>query len=229
MLVGCSFTDPSWQQVVPWSVRYSNYEPCVIVAKAGMGIKGICTEAVYWLQILQDIKKVIVVLPTLWRMDIEMDEETWLCNSMTDLLEYSDGIIIAKKPAVRKWVTSGGLNYNRDSAQGKIFAPLYRHQGFFVLLKEHFRALHMLQTYCRDQSIQLHVTAIQNPLNQLEGLDFKMQEIQQQLSWVKFDKWLRFNGKFIDELLGHRNHPTDQEHAILCETITNLTMLEKTF
>jgi len=79
LLVGCSFTDPAWQSVVPWSIEYAKTHPSYIVAKAGMGIKGICTEALCYLKSI-DVGKVIVVLPTLWRMDIEIDVGTHLCN-----------------------------------------------------------------------------------------------------------------------------------------------------
>ncbi len=57
LLVGCSFTDPTWQSAIPWSVQYSSLDPCYISAKAGMGIKGICIEALYRLLELPDVKK----------------------------------------------------------------------------------------------------------------------------------------------------------------------------
>jgi hypothetical protein len=50
LLAGCSFTDPLWQEAVPWSVFYGKKYPSYIVAKAGMGIKGICTETLYYLE-----------------------------------------------------------------------------------------------------------------------------------------------------------------------------------
>ena len=120
LLLGCSFTDPLWQDATPWSVEYSKTHPSYIVAKAGMGIKGICTEGLNYLQQLPNIKKVIVLLPTLWRMDIEMDTETYLCNSMVDLLESSGGQWSIKIPAHRKWITSGGLHYDKNTEQAKI-------------------------------------------------------------------------------------------------------------
>jgi hypothetical protein len=88
LLIGCSFTDPMWQSAIPWSVEYAKTHPSYIVAKAAMGIKGICTEAMYYIKDIE-ISKIIIILPTLWRIDIEVDEETYLCNSMVDLL-YAD-------------------------------------------------------------------------------------------------------------------------------------------
>ena len=88
LLVGCSFTDPTWQSAIPWSVEYAKKHPSYIVAKAGMGIKGICTEAMYYIKDIE-ISKMIIILPTLWRMDIEVDEDTYLSNGMVDLL-YAD-------------------------------------------------------------------------------------------------------------------------------------------
>ena len=140
LLVGCSFTDPTWQTEIPWSIEYSKTYPSYIVAKAGMGIKGICTEAMYYLSTLSNISKMVIVLPTLWRLDIEMDQETYLCNSMVDLI-YSDNNWNIHKSAERKWITSGGLHYNRSTEQAKLFDLLYKHQGFLVIAKEHFRAL----------------------------------------------------------------------------------------
>ena len=49
LLVGCSFTDPTWQDAILWSVEYAKTHPSYIAAKAGMGIKGICTEAMYYM------------------------------------------------------------------------------------------------------------------------------------------------------------------------------------
>jgi hypothetical protein len=49
LLSGCSFTDPYWQKAVLWSVEFSKTTLSYIVAKAGMGIKGIATETMYYL------------------------------------------------------------------------------------------------------------------------------------------------------------------------------------
>lgn len=221
LLVGCSFTDPAWQTEIPWSVEYSKTHPSYIVAKAGMGIKGICTEALYYLKTLDDVSKVIIVLPTMWRLDLEMDVETYLCNSMVDLL-IADSTVRIKEHATRKWIASGGVNYDKTTEQAKIFDVLYKHQGFLVIAKEHFRALRNLILYCKMQGIKYDISAIQDPLNQLAGLEYIEAEFRDLLSEVDYDRWFKFDGKFIDEFLKHRMHPTTDEHKKLSEYILSL-------
>lgn len=220
-IAGCSFTDPTWQKDIPWSIEYSRKNLSYIVAKAGMGIKGICTESLYYLKTLSGIKKLIIILPTLWRMDIEVDEETYLCNCMVDML-VSNGTWQIKTPAKRKWLTSAGLNYDNSEEQAKIFDFLYRHQGFLVLAKEHFRALTMLIEYCKIHNIDYHISVIKDPLDQLQGLDYIREEIIQLLEEVEYSNWFKFDGKFIDQYLKHDNHPTTQEHRDLCKHIINI-------
>jgi hypothetical protein len=219
LLVGCSFTDPIWQTDIPWSIEYSSTHPSYIVAKAGMGIKGICTEALYYLKDL-DVKTVIIILPTLWRMDIEVDEETYLCTAMVDLL-LADKIWSITSPAKRKWITSGGINYDKNTEQAKIFDCLYKHQGFLVMAKEHLRALKVLINHCKDRKIQYYISAIQDPLTQLIGLDYIRNNIEALLEEVEYRDWIKFNGKFIDQYLGHSKHPTTEEHKDLCKHIIN--------
>lgn len=222
LLAGCSFTDPLWQSDVPWSVEYAKSYPSYIVAKAGMGMRGICTEALYYLKTLPNISHVVVVLPTLWRMDIEVDEETYISNAMVDLIFAKDTYEIVK-PAVRKWIISGGLHYKKDTPSAPIFDLLYKHQGFLVLAKEHFRALTNLIEYCKIHKISYCISAIQDPADQLQGLDYIKDEIFKLLQEVEYDKWIRFNGKFIDQYLGHSGHPTTEEHQDLCRHIINFT------
>lgn len=222
LLVGCSFTDPQWQEAVPWSVQYAQTHPSYIVAKAGMGIKGITTEALRYLKQLDDVDKVIIVLPTMWRMDIEMDEEMYLCDSMVDLLVVDTQWQVHTK-AHRKWIISGGLNYKKNTEESKIFDLLYKHQGFLVLAKEHFRSLQNLIEYCILHNIDCYVSAIQDPVQQLTGLDYIREEFCALLAEVEYSKWIKFDGKFIDQFLGHQNHPTTAEHKILCDHILNNT------
>ena len=219
LLVGCSFTDPTWQSAIPWSVQYSSSGPCYISAKAGMGIKGICIEALYRLLELPGVKKIIAVLPNLWRMDIEMDTETYLYNAMVDLLKVDNTVWSIRSPASRKWIISGGLNYDRKTEQAKIFDLLYKHQGFLVLAKEHFRALQNLIDYCKINKIDLYISAIQDPMDQLNNLEYIKSDIKKLLDTVGYNNWFKFDGKFIDSFLGHRRHPTTEEHKILCEYI----------
>ena len=127
LLVGCSFTDFRWQKEIPWSIEYSKTYPSYIVAHAGMGIKGICTEAMYYLSGLSNISKVIIILPTIWRMEIEMDRETYLCNGIVDLVYHHNDYSIVQQ-ANRKWILSGGLHYDKKQEHGKIFEMLYKHQ-----------------------------------------------------------------------------------------------------
>lgn len=221
-LIGCSFTDPSWQSVTPWSVVYGQRHSSYISAKAGMGIKGICTEANYWLdQVKDEIKNAIIILPNLWRYDIEVDEETYLCNAIIDLLTCDhQGCQIVKR-GTRKWIISGGLHYDKSTEMALAFDFLYRHQGFLVIVKEHLRALRQLIDYCKYHNIKYVISAIQDPLDQLIGLDYVRDQIVDLLDRVEYDNWLRFDGYFIDKFLGHTSHPNDQEHKILCSHIEN--------
>jgi hypothetical protein len=222
LLAGCSFTDPQWQSEIPWSMEYSKTYPAYIVAKAGMGIKGICTETMYYLETLKNISKLIIVLPTLWRLDIEMDQETYLCNSMIDLIQSdADGKIVT--PATRKWIVSGGLHYDKDTEQAPIFEFLYKHQGFLVIAKEHFRALKVLLNYCKEHKIEYHISAIQDPMDQLIGLDYISNDVKKLLDDVEYQNWFQFENNFIDKFLGHSGHPTTKEHQVLCQHILNLT------
>lgn len=217
LLVGCSFTDPLWQSVTPWSVEYAKTNPSYIVAKAGMGIAGICTEALYYLKTLE-VDRVIIILPTMWRMDIEVDEETYLCNSMVDLL-YANSNWKIEKSAHRKWICSGGLHYPKDKEYSSVFDFLYKHQGFLVIAKTHFKALTMLLKYCKLHNIEYVISAIQDPLDQLTGLDYIRAEICKLLDEVEYNSWFKFDGKFINQYLGHDEHPTSSEHRTLCKHI----------
>lgn len=219
-LVGCSFTDPLWQDTTPWSVLYGRHYPSYIVAKAGMGIRGICTEAMYFLDTIQPrIDNMIIMLPNLWRLDIELDAESQICNSMVDLLRCDGEGLHREQWATRKWITSGGLRYKKNTEQAVIFDFLYQYQGFLVIAKEHFRALHRLLDHCKRHKINYCVTAIQDPLDQLTGLDYIRSEILALLQTVDYDSWLRFDGKFIDKFLQHNDHPNDKEHEVLCRHI----------
>lgn len=217
LLVGCSFTDPLWQSEIPWSLEYSKIYPSYIVAKAGMGIAGICTEALYYIKTM-DVGRMIVVLPTLWRLDIEVDEETYLCNSMVDLL-YANDHCAVQTTAQRKWLISGGLHFKKDQEYSAIFNFLYKHKGFLVIIKEHIKALTMLIDYCKMNNIEYTITAIQDPMDQLQGLDFLTDQIAELLDSVDYKSWFRFNGVFIDKYLGHNEHPTTVEHVDLCNQI----------
>ena len=221
-LAGCSFTDPVWQTVIPWSVLHSRQRSCYISAKAGMGIKGICTEAVYWLDLVKDdVDTMIIILPTLWRYDIEVDTETYLCNCIVDLLSCDSYGSQLAQSSDRKWIVSGGLHFDKSTEMAQAFDFLYRHQGFLVMAKEHFRALKCLIDYCKCHNIRYIVSAIQDPLDQLVGLDYIRSHVVSLLDSVGYQDWLRFDGYFIDKFLGHCRHPDDREHEILSEYIEN--------
>lgn len=187
-----------------------------------MGIKGICTEALYWLDLVRDeIETVVILLPTLWRYDIEVDEQTYLCNSMVDFLTSDTNGWRVHDKATRKWITSGGLHYDRSTEMAPAFDFLYRHQGFLVIAKEHFRALERLIYYCKQHKIKCIMSAIQDPLDQLVGLDYIRDQIISMLDHVCYSDWIRFDGCFIDKFLKHSNHPDNQEHKILSAYIEN--------
>lgn len=228
LLAGCSFTDPEWQpKNVPWSVEFAKTHPSYIVAKASMGIKGICTEAVYHLEELHDVSTVFVMLPTMWRMDIEADTETYLGNAMVNrLIADQDWRIHA--PAHRKWIISGGLRYSENPRNADIMPILdflYKHQGFLVLAKEHFRALKHLQNVCKERNIKCYVTAIQDPMQQLMGLDYIRDEFCNLLESVDYANWFRFDNQFVNQFLGREDHrmmgwhPDTEEHRVLCKYI----------
>jgi hypothetical protein len=218
LLVGCSFTDPMWQEDVPWSVEFSKTHPSYIVAKAGMGIKGITTEAMYYLKGIPDISTCVIMLPSLWRMDIEMSQDSEVCNAMVDLLECGVGGCRNKERATRKWIVSGGVHYDKKTKAGKIFNPMYKHQGFLVILKEHIRSLKILIDYCRRSSINYYISAITDPMEQLLHCDMRGEETKL-LEEVEYSNWFRFDGKFVNRFLSHDKHPSTEEHVILSEYI----------
>lgn len=224
MLIGCSFTDPEWQTEIPWSLEYTKLHPSYIVAKAGMGIKGICTESLCYLKTLDTITKIVIILPTLLRMDIETNQEGHLCNAMVNLLSARSAQWAVELPAVRKWIVSGGLHfYNKHKEEGHIFDLLYKHQGYLVVIKEHLRALTILIEYCKLNNIEYYISAIQDPLDQLVGLEYIQEDVKILLDEVEYSKWFKFDGKFINKFLKHDNHPTTEEHRVLSKYIINNT------
>jgi hypothetical protein len=229
LLIGSSFVDPLWQDVETWAVQYSKIHPSYIVAKAGMGIKGVCTEALYYLEELNNISKVIVMLPDLWKIDIEIDEETYISNSMTDLLWADYAGVVIKQKAHRKWITSGSMVWDKKTEAASIFNFVSKHQGFLVLVKEHFRELKRLIDTCRYKNISCYITTTTDPLSELSGLDYIRPQVEKILQDVSYDSWMRFDGKFVDDFLQlkHNNHPTAQEHAVLCKYIFELTNKER--
>ena len=63
------------------------------------------------------------------------------------------------------------------------------------------------------------ISAIQDTLDQLIGLDYIRDCVTALLQRVEYHNWLKFDGYFIDKFLGHTKHPSDLEHAILCSYI----------
>ena len=218
LLVGCSFTDPLWQDAIPWSVEFSKTHPSYIVAKAGMGIKGITTEAMYFLENLPSIDKCVIILPTLWRLDIETSEETDMCTAMVDLLKANSRECKIYKHATRKWILSGGMHFDTKSKYSKIFKLLYKHQGLLVILKEHLRSLSVLINYCKVNDIKYYISAISDPKEELEHYDIKNEALAL-LSNVEYDSWFKFDGLFINRFLKHDNHPSTNEHILLSDYI----------
>lgn len=219
LLVGCSFTDPLWQDEIPWSVYYGKkYQTSYIVAKAGMGWNGICTEAYMYAQNLK-FDHCVIMLPTIFRMDIELNHEGDTCNGMVDLLE-NDRIITN---ATRKWITSRGLNWNQtkilQNQQKKMFDQLYKYMDFLPLIREQVLKLKLLILSLQAKNISYTITAIKDPMHQLEGLDYIKDDIIKLLNDVEYKDWLRFNNGFIDEFLGHGKHPTTQEHKLIGDYI----------
>jgi hypothetical protein len=227
LLIGSSFVNPIWQDVETWAAQYSKIYPSYIVANPGMGIKGVCTEALYYLEELNDISKVIVMLPDLWKIDIEIDEETYISNSMTDLLWADSAGVVIKQKAHRKWITSGSMVWDKKTEMALIFDFVLKHQGFLVIVKEHFRELKRLIDTCRCKNISCYITAARDPLSELSGLDYIRPQVEKILQDVNYDSWTRFDGKFVNDFLKHNKHPTAQEHTVLCKYIFELTNQEK--
>jgi hypothetical protein len=163
------------------------------------------------------------MLPNLWRMDIEVDRETYLCNAIVDKLLAENGEYKIAEPAKRKWLVNGGLHYDKNTEQGKVFEFLYKHRGFLVIVKEHLRALKILIDYCKSKNISYHITAIKDPLDQLQGLNYMRDQVKNLLDDVDYNNWIRFDGKFVDKFLKHSQHPDTQEHKILCKYIFEST------
>jgi len=218
LIAGCSFTDPLWQSDIPWSVEFSKTHPSYIVAKAGMGIKGITTEALYFLKKLPLVDTCIIVLPTLWRLDVEVSVDIPDCNAMVDLLEVDASNCIVKHSAVRKWIVSGGLHYDQKSKYGKLFKQLYEYQDLLVILKEHLRSLSILINYCKNNNIKYYISAISDPKEELAHFDIK-KEAFALLDEVEYESWFTFNGTFINRFLEHDDHPNTTEHVLISEYI----------
>ena len=70
----------------------------------------------------------------------------------------------------------------------------------------------MLINYCKINNIEYYISSIEDPLYQLQDLTDIHNDINDLLKSVEYDNWFRFDGKFIDEFLGHRYHPTTEEH-----------------
>lgn len=227
LLVGGSFVDPCWQDVETWALKYAKIYPSYIVAKAGMGIKGICTEAIYYLEDLDNISKVIVMLPNLWKIDIEIDEETYIATATVDLLWADDTGVQIKEKAHRKWVTSKGLTWDKKTEQAPVFEFALKHQGFLVLAKEHFRALKQLLDMCQQRNISCYVTTTHDPLSELLGLDYIRPQIEKILQSVDYATWIKFDDQFVSDFLQVVDHPDNHEHEILCKYILDATNKER--
>lgn len=224
LLAGCSFTDPAWQDEVPWSVEYAKTHPSYIVAKAGFGIKGITTEALYFLESHKEIDTLVLILPDIWRLDIEVDSETYLCNCLVDTLVADSNGWRIKDKAFRKWIHSGGPVYYKKIIKDKeivqILEQMYKHQSWLVIFKEQMMALERLLNYCKHNDIDYYISAIRDPMTQFDGLEYIQPPLHDLLvNKGEYNSWFTFNGKFIDMFVGHDNHPTTEEHVKLANYI----------
>ena len=183
-----------------------------------MGWNGICTEAYTYAQNLT-FDHCVIMLPTMFRMDMELNHEGQIANTMVDLLENNKIITYA----TRKWITSGGLNWNQTKMLGnkekKLFDQFYKYMGFLPLVREQVLKLKLLILSLQAKNISYTITTIKDPMHQLEGLDYIKDDIIELLDSVEYSNWLRFDGKFIDEFLGHDKHPTTQEHKLIGDYI----------
>jgi hypothetical protein len=92
-----------------------------------------------------------------------------------------------------------------------------------VIAKEHFTALKALLNYCKQCKIQYYISAIQDPMDQVTGIEYIKDDIVTLLDDVEYKNWFRFDNKFIDKFLGHTDHPSTAEHVTLCKHIINIT------
>jgi hypothetical protein len=222
LLAGCSFTDPVWQHEVPWSVEYAKIHPSYIVAKAGFGIKGITTEALYFLESHKEIDKMVLILPDIWRLDIEVDSETYLCNCMVDTLTANSNGWEIKDKARRKWIISGGpLSYKHNNKEiVSIFDQMYKHQGWLVIFKEQMMSLERLLTYCKHNNIDYYISAIRDPMEQFDGLEYIQPHLHDLLiNKGEYNNWFTFNSKFINLFVGHDKHPNTKQHIAIANYI----------
>ena len=81
----------------------------------------------------------------------------------------------------------------------------------------------MLLNYCKERKINYYISAIQDPLDQLNGVEYISDDITMLLNEVEYQNWFRFENNFIDKFLGHTEHPTTEEHQVLCQHILNAT------
>jgi len=222
LLVGCSFTDPMWQSVIPWSVQFAKSYPSYIIAKAGMGIKGIASSTIQYLNSSispYNITHCIIILPTLWRIDVPVDTESYLCSAMVDCLYVSNDGISIEIEGQLKWLISGGLHYNKKTEEAILFDFLYKHQGFLEILKEQVYYLKMLISILKKYKIKYYISAIQDPKTQLIGLEYLNDQINELLTSIEYETWFKFDNGFINDFLGHSNHPNNEEHKLINEYI----------
>jgi len=224
LLAGCSFTDPIWQEekYIPWSVHFAKENPSYIIAKGGMGIHGISTLAYDFIQNNQ-IDELILLLPTIWRYDYEVDLEYHTMNASVDVLfGNKDGYKVHEK-SKRNWLLSYGLHFREDHTDKEItkfFDLMYKSSGWLVMFRNQMKSLKSLLDLCKSKNITYHISSIQDPMDQMFFDDIKQELVDLLNSYGEYQDWFKFDGKFLNYYLGHDDHPSTEEHIQISNYIS---------
>lgn len=230
LLVGSSYADPmininagnNNEIVRTWAVQYAEEVPSYIIAMSGMGIDGLVRETLYRLEDGLDVDRIVFQVPPLFRLDIEQNEEGHRAGAMVDLFRY-DGELVIDKPAVRKWIISGGISAYHRSEFKKEFAHIYKTKEFYVLLKESYFAVKQLMDHCTLNGIKLYMTSNVDPTDVIvsAGLGYVEDDVKRMLNNIDLPNWIRYNdNKFLDDAFYFEGgHPTVEQHGQIAKRI----------
>ena len=98
---------------------------------------------------------------------------------------------------------------------------LYKYQGNEVIIQNSMQMLVFLVNYLHQQGISCKITSITDPMHCIEYFD-NNDIMLDLLDKVGYNDWVRFDGYFVDDFLGHSKHPTTQEHSIIKNYILNI-------
>lgn len=231
LLVGASYADPmlnintgrSEEYIRTWAVQYAEDTPSYIIAMSGMGVDGLVRETLHRLEEDVSVDRVVFMVPPLFRLDIEQNEEGHRAGAMLDLFLYEHDLIKVM-PAKRKWIISGGIASYDSSPYKKEFAHTYKTKEFYVLFKDSYFALKSLKDHCTVNGIKLYLTSNVDPADVIisAGLGYVEDDVNRMLTSLDYEDWIRYNDnkQFIDDAMYiERGHPTEEQHAIIANRI----------